>query len=93
MNDFQTKFFRNLAAIQEDCVQICMAKHKTADKETENMLYDVTYEVITGIMEMIDGYSSFSEDKHDIINKLTNECLKENPFIELHDYTEEFLKY
>ena len=57
------------------------------------MLYDVTYSVITDIMEMIDGYSAFSNNKHDIVNTVTGEHLKENPFIELHDQTEDFLKY
>ena len=37
------------------------------------------------IMELIDGYSSFCSDKFDIINTVTGERLKENPFVELHD--------
>ena len=37
------------------------------------------------IMELIDGYSGYSTDQHDIINIVTGERLKENPFIELHD--------
>lgn len=93
MNEFQEKFFEHLADIQDGCVEICMIQHKCDDKATESMLYDVTYEVITEIMKMIDGYSTFSKSKHDIVNTVTGEHLKENPFIELHDQTEEFLKY
>lgn len=51
-------------------------------------MYEVTYDVITEIMEMIDGYSGFSSEKHDIVNLITGEHLKENPDIELHDQTE-----
>jgi len=57
------------------------------------MLYDVTYEVVTEIMELIDGYFIHSDNKHDIINTVTGERLKENPAIELHDRTEGFLRY
>ncbi|MBQ8166599.1 MAG: hypothetical protein IJZ96_06155 [Lachnospiraceae bacterium] len=57
------------------------------------MLYDVTYEVVTEIMELIDGYSGYSDNKHDIINTVTGKRLKENPAIELHDWTEGFLRY
>lgn len=93
MNDLQRKFFEHLAQIQKSCVEICMAEHKNDSKETKQMLYDVTYHVITEIMEMIDGCSSFSEHKHDIIDTVTEKRLKEEPFIELHDQTEDFLRY
>lgn len=93
MNDFQRRFFEHLVQIQKSCVEICMIEHKNDDEETKRMLYDVTYHVITEMMEMIDGYSTFSEHKHDIINTVTKQQLKENPFIELHDKTEDFLRY
>ena len=50
-------------------------------------------QVVTEIMELIDGYSRYSDNKHDIINTITGECLKVNPPIELHDKTEVFLRY
>lgn len=93
MNEHQQKFFAYLFQIQISCVEICMIEHKNHDPEIERMLYDVTYHVITSIMEMIDGYSTFSPDKYDIINTVTGERLKENPFIELHDQTDGLLKY
>ena len=43
-------------------------------------------------MEMIDGYSGYSQDKHDIINTVTGEHLKENPSIELHDQLDGIMK-
>ena len=70
-----------------------MIQHKCSDEHVKRMLYDVTYEVITEIMGMIDGYSGYSGDKHDIVNTVTGEHLKDNPFIELHDQTEGFLRY
>lgn len=48
------------------------------------MLYNITYEFAVEIMEMIDGYSEYSHDKHDIINTVTGEHLKE---IHLLNYT------
>ena len=45
-----------------------------------------------GILELIDGYSPFSSDRHDLVNTLTGERLKERPFLELHDHPEEFLR-
>ena len=43
-------------------------------------------------MEMIDGYSEYSQDKHDIINTVTGEHLKEKPSIELHDQLDGIMK-
>ena len=93
MNELQKRFFEHLAGIQETCVEVCMIQHKCYDEHVKSMLYDATYEVVTEIMELIDGYSGYSDNKHDIINMVTGERLKENPFIELHDQTEGFLRY
>ena len=93
MNEFQIKFFEYLAQIQKSCVENCMAEHQNHEEETQCILYDVTYQVITEILEMIDGYSKFSEHKHDLIDTVTKKRLKEDPFIELHDQTEDFLRY
>lgn len=93
MNNYQEKFFQYLALIQENSVENTMCSFKCEDEKIRSMLYDTTYNVITDIMEMLDGYSSFSEHKLDIIDKETKVGLKENPFIELHDQTEEYLRY
>lgn len=93
MNEMQKKFFEYLAVIQEDCVQICLNEHKCRDKTIESMLYSVTYEMTTEIMELIDGYSTYSNHRHDLVDTVTGKRLKENPFIELHDQTEGMLRY
>ena len=93
MNDMQKKFFKHIADIQETCVEICLSKHKKYnDNEARAMLYNITYEFAVEIMEMIDGYSEYSHDKHDIINTVTGEHLKENPSIELHDQLDGIMK-
>ena len=85
MNDLQNKFVEFLVSSQEWTVERCMAEHNCKDEEIRQILYETTYEMTVAIMELIDGYSSFSSDKFDIINTVTGERLKENPFVELHD--------
>lgn len=93
MNELQRRFFEHMADMQEVCVQCCMIEHKCFDKKVEEMLYDVTYEMATSIMEMIDGYTDYSNDRHDIVNTVTGEHLRTNPDIELHDQTDGILRY
>lgn len=85
MNDLQNKFVEYLTEFQKTSVEICMTKHKCDDERIRQMLNEATYDMTVSIMELIDGYSEYSSDKHDIINTVTGERLKENPFIELHD--------
>ena len=61
-------------------------------EEIRKMLNETTYDMVVRIMELIDGYSGYSSDKHDIINTVTGERLKETPFIELHDMLDGRLK-
>ncbi len=42
-----------------------MLEHKCSDENVKKMLYDVTFVMVTRMMEMIDGYSRYSRDKHD----------------------------
>ena len=87
------KFFKHIADIQETCVEVCLIKHKKYDdNEAREMLYDITYKFAVEILEMIDGYSEYSQDKHDIINTVTGEHLKEKPSIELHDQLDGIMK-
>lgn len=92
MNEAQKRFFTHLASIQEESVQMCLAKHNITDSTTEALLYEVTSSAITDILTMIDGYSNYSKDRHDLVNMVTGQKLKENPSIELHDQIEEYLK-
>jgi len=71
---------------------MCLAKNKINDSSTEALLYEATSAVITDILTMIDGYSTYSKDSHDLVNTVTGQHLKENPFIELHDQIEGYLK-
>ncbi len=88
MNPTQRRFFQQLARIQEACVQRALA----CPGREEDRLCQVSYEMAAGILELIDGYSPFSSDRHDLVNTLTGERLKERPFLELHDHPEEFLR-
>lgn len=90
-NQFQKKFLQAIADIQDTEVQIALSKYKHGD-DIENLLLDVTFEVIVSIMEMIDGYYG-DNVKLDIINIETAEKLKDKPFIELHDRICEYIKY
>ena len=92
MNETQKRFFAHLACIQEESVQTCLVRHHIADSATEAMLYEATSSVISDILTMIDGYSTYSKDRHDLVNMATGQGLKENPFLELHDQIEEYLK-
>ena len=91
MNDYQKSFFKYLAIAQEEIVQIALLNYKDGD-DIQSLLYDVTYGAMVEIMLVIDGYSTFSEEKMDIINSITGKGLKENPFLELHDQLEDYLK-
>lgn len=90
-NKFQHEFFKYISDIQDDEVQIALSKYKNGD-DIENLLLDVTYNVIVEIMTMIDGYYRDST-RLDVINTETGDKLKENPFIELHDSICDYIKY
>ena len=97
MNDYQKDFLQYIADMQETRVEITLGQHKLYEHEEcdkiRELLYDATHGMIYDIMEMIDGYSTFAEDKLDIINTRTGKCLKKEPFIELHDAVCEFIRY
>lgn len=95
-NEYQNQFFKHIANIQEEAVEFTLGEHKLYGHEQcdkiRELLYDATSFVLISFMEMIDGYSIFSEDKLDIINSRTFQKLKENPFIELHDAICDYIK-
>ena len=92
MNELQKKFVEYLSWFQESSVECCMAEHRSNDEDIRQMLYEVTYDMAVSIMELIDGYSMYSNDKHDIVNTVTGVRLKQNPFIELHDILDGHMK-
>ncbi|MGN6713756.1 hypothetical protein [Anaerocolumna jejuensis] len=91
LNQFQKTILNAIASEQEETVQIAMCQYKDGD-DIENLLYNTTYELIAGIMTLIDGYTN-DNIKLDIVDRLTGDRLKEKPFIELHDRIADFIKY
>ena len=91
MNDFQIEFMQHLSLIQERNVQIALSKHSNIEN-LEDILYETTFDLITDILTLADGYDSSFRYKIKILNE-DNKNIKENPFIELHDKNEEYLKY
>lgn len=96
-NDYQNSFLQYIADMQDTRVEITLGQHKLYDHEDcekiRKLLLDATHGMIYDIMEMLDGYSSFSSDKMDIVNTKTGIGLKTDPFIELHDAVCDFIKY
>lgn len=87
LNSFQKKFMESLANIQSFCVQKALCQKQQC---LEDVLYDVTADVIIAILENIDGYGDM--EKFDVICCDTKETLKQNPYIELHDVVCEYIK-
>lgn len=86
-NSFQKKFMKSLANIQDFCVQNALCQKWQC---VEDMLYDVTADVIIAILENIDEYGDM--EKFDVVCCDTKETLKQNPHIELHDVICEYIK-
>lgn len=71
LNSFQKKFIESLVNIQSFCVQKALCQKQQC---LENVLYDVTADVIIAILENIDGYGDM--EKFDVICCDTKETLK-----------------
>ena len=87
MNDEQTIFLEELARIQDECIQITLCKESQYGN-TEELLVDVTSEVIYRVMELIDGYGG-KLSRCNIVSTSTGEVL--NKGIELHDKCADFI--
>lgn len=77
-----------MESIQYYCVNVALCK-KENFSNTEELLNDVTSEVIYRVMEMIDGYGE-RLPKCNIVNTITGEII--NDGIQLHDGCVEFLE-
>lgn len=88
LNNFQKDFFKAIAKIQNTCVGVALCKKNIP---MEELLYDVTSDIIIDIMTLIDGYGAINS-KMDIVNKQTNQSMKESPCIELHDVVVDYIK-
>ncbi|AZK46684.1 hypothetical protein [Paenibacillus lentus] len=87
LSSSQELFFSTLHEIQEEIVQTALSK--CSCENAERLLYDVTYDTIYSIMELIDGYTK-DDLQLDIIEKESKKSLKEN--IQLHDVCVDFIK-
>lgn len=83
----QIEFIKELESIQYYCVNVALCK-KEEFNSTEELLNDVTSDVIYRVMEMIDGYGE-QLPKHNIVNSITGEIV--NDGIQLHDACVEYL--
>ncbi len=88
MTEEQKVFFNELKDIQDVAVNVSLSKINSYQK-TEDMLNDVTSEVIYRVMELLDGYRNLAI-KCNLVNRKTGNILNEN--IELHDVCVEFLE-
>lgn len=88
LNYSQELFFKSLQEIQEEVVQITLTKYSSCEN-LERVLYDVTYDTIYSIMELLDGYTK-ENLQLDLIEKDSKKSLKEN--IQLHDVCIEFIR-
>ena len=88
MTKEQLAFFNELKNIQELVINISFSNSEKYESR-EDIIKDVTYEVIYRIMELLDGYRSNSI-KYSVVNTKTGETINED--IEMHDLCEEFLK-
>ncbi len=89
MTELQIMFLENLGTIQNEVINIMLCNLNKYNK-TEDILLDVTYEIIIKIMELFDGYYDRNL-KLDIVNKNTSQSIIEG--VQLHDKCVDFLKY
>ena len=87
MSNELEKFFYELLYIQQDAIMTTLCKEKDYG-DTKDMLDDVTFETIVGILELIDGYRAAGM-KYEIINKITGDSV--NHDTDIHDYAEEYI--
>ena len=86
----QELFFKELAAIQDLCVNVALCKAGSYSS-TEEMLKDVTGETIYRVMELLDGYGrDLKLARCNIVDTITGEVI--NAGIELHDKCVEYLE-
>ncbi len=89
MNEAQKEFFETLSSIQDNAVYQALGEYEETDSLTD-LLYDATYEALTSICELLDGYTN-SNLQLDIINKRDNSSLKAG--MQMHDVCANYLKW
>lgn len=84
MTDKQALFLQELTIIQEQAVN--MSIHQS-DLTKEELLFNVSYDTLVLMMELLDGYRNMNLELSD---KESKEVLNKN--IQLHDGVVDFLK-
>lgn len=85
----QKKFFETLSSIQDYAVYRALGEYGKEDS-LEDLLYNATYEAITSICELLDGYTN-DNLQLDLIDRRDNSSLKAE--IQLHDVCADYLKW
>ena len=89
IKEIQNEFFEALKSIQDTSVYQALEEYND-NESLEDLLYNVTYETITSICEIIDGYTN-DKLKLDLIDSNSNVSLKEG--IQMHDRCGDYLKW
>ena len=89
MQEIQKFFFETLSSIQDNAVYQALAEYDKSDS-LEDLLYNTTYEAITSICELLDGYTS-DKLQLDLIDTKSNKSIKEG--IQMHDIFENYLRW
>ena len=84
MTDKQALFFQELKIIQEQAVNMNIHQSDLTKKE---LLFNVSYDTLVLMMELLDGYRNMNLELSD---KESKEVLNKN--IQLHDGVVDFLK-
>ena len=87
---FRTEFLKAMADIQHTSVQ--SALRCTGKKTMEETCYDLSYDVIVRIMELIDGYYRPDMGRLDVVCEKNGERLNRTPQADLHDAVCDYLK-
>ena len=89
MTRAQAALYARLAELQEECVQTCLCRHGGAAEEP---LYEVTYEMTVGILELLDGYPALEGGPWELVHPATGEFLRGRQPVQLHDLAEGILR-
>ena len=84
MTDKQALFFQELKMIQEQVVNMNIHQSNLTKEE---LLFNVSYDTLVLMMELLDGYRNMNLELSD---KESKEVLNKN--IQLHDWVTDFLK-
>lgn len=88
MNEEQIAFYKELRKIQDFAIGTALSK-QSKYKKTEDMLEDITYDVMYMICEMVDGYRN-DLIKYNLVNIKNENVLNEE--FSLHDWCEKYLR-